>query len=246
MPQHHSDISNHLRKAIHSGELPAGSELPSEAELCQQFETSRGPVRQAMATLRHEGLISSGRGRRSIVLEASMTETFESIVSATSFITAQGLAPGARTQWLARIPASPEIACKLEIAEGDPIVAVHRVRTANGQPMLIERQYFRFEIGRHILALDTDNVSIHQALADCGITYDNVSRTMGVRMSDDEDNALLELDESQPLLQMHMRCFDHSGLPVEYADFCYHADHVSLGMNITRGTPSPVWVSVEV
>lgn len=246
MPQQHVAISNHLRKSILSGELAAGTELPSEAELCQQFNTSRGPVRQAMANLRQEGLISSGRGRRSIVLEATMTESFESIVSATSFIASQGFTPGARTQWLARIPASEDVAAKLEITPGEPVVGVHRVRTANGQPMLIDHQYFRMEIGRHVLALDTDVDSIHRTLADQGITFDNVSRTLAVSMADEDDCRLLELTGNTPLLHMYMKCFDHSGIPVAYAEYRYNAAHVSLGMNITRGTPSPVWVSVEV
>lgn len=68
VPQQHIKIAEHLRGRILSGEIPAGSLLPSEAELCEEFDTSRGPVRQALASLRTEGFISSGRGRRSVVL----------------------------------------------------------------------------------------------------------------------------------------------------------------------------------
>ncbi|WP_289297672.1 winged helix-turn-helix domain-containing protein [Corynebacterium guaraldiae] len=66
--QQHSIIADYLRNLIRSKKLSPGDFLPSEAELCEQFSSSRGPVRQAVAALRSEGLISSGRGRRSVVL----------------------------------------------------------------------------------------------------------------------------------------------------------------------------------
>ena len=68
-PQQHEKIAEYLRKEIRDGTYEPGDTLPSEAELCAQFDSSRGPVRQAMSTLRSEGLISSGRGRRSVALD---------------------------------------------------------------------------------------------------------------------------------------------------------------------------------
>ncbi|WP_283175940.1 winged helix-turn-helix domain-containing protein [Corynebacterium guaraldiae] len=55
--QQHSIIADYLRNLIRSKKLSPGDFLPSEAELCQQFSSSRGPVRQAVAALRSEGLI---------------------------------------------------------------------------------------------------------------------------------------------------------------------------------------------
>src|SRR2546426_8452427 len=66
----HRSVAAELRDRIRRGDLPVGASLPSEAQLCREFVSSRGPVRQALATLREEGLIGGGRGRRPVALDA--------------------------------------------------------------------------------------------------------------------------------------------------------------------------------
>lgn len=58
-------IAVELRTALGAGQLPVGSRLPSEAELMARFAAARATVRQALAILETEGLISThpGKGR---------------------------------------------------------------------------------------------------------------------------------------------------------------------------------------
>lgn len=55
-------IYNQLITNITSGVWPAGSKLPTEAELCAQYGASRTSVRQALAKLTALGLVESKRG----------------------------------------------------------------------------------------------------------------------------------------------------------------------------------------
>lgn len=244
--QQYEAIADHLRTAMREGELNPGDVLPSEAQLCDRFQSSRGPVRQAMATLRNEGLISSGRGRRSIVLEAAETESFDAILSISAWLSCHGLQPGARTLLLARQPAPADVACKLELSEGDPVVSLHRLRLADGHPVVVERQHFRPEYGRHILGMDTDNESVHRTLQQAGLNINNISRAASIIAAPDEDARLLGLEQPAALLQLEMRTYTHSGSPVACMDYRYHPDRISLGMNNSRGNPSPLWVNVHV
>ena len=63
----HSQVSAVLRSRITDGSLPAGSLLPTEAELTERFGISRSVVRQALLALTGEGLVLRGRGRGSVV-----------------------------------------------------------------------------------------------------------------------------------------------------------------------------------
>lgn len=226
--------------------MAAGDVVPSEAQLCEQFSSSRGPVRQAMSTLRAEGLISSGRGRRSIVLEAPETESFEAILSVTAWLKAGGFHPTAKTQLLGRRPAPAAVAKKLEIKEGDPIVTVRRLRLADGIPILIERIDLRMDAGRHILGIDTDTESVHRTLLLNGVDLNNVSRTLTAVSAPEEDAQLLEMTPGEPVMDLEIRCFTHAGTPVELAEYRYRAELISLGMNSTRGNPSPLWVRARL
>ncbi|MFP3991597.1 winged helix-turn-helix domain-containing protein [Streptomyces sp. E11-3] len=51
------EIADELRDRIQRGVLPAGSKLPTQARLAQEFGVERGTVRQAMRVLQDEGLL---------------------------------------------------------------------------------------------------------------------------------------------------------------------------------------------
>jgi DNA-binding FadR family transcriptional regulator len=52
-------VADQLREAILSGELPAGSVLPAERELCERFGVGRTTVREALRALQTQGLAVS-------------------------------------------------------------------------------------------------------------------------------------------------------------------------------------------
>jgi GntR family transcriptional regulator len=62
-------IKSNIRAKILSNELKAGSIVPSEIELSQGYDVSRGTVRQALLELINEGLIYRIRGKGTFVSE---------------------------------------------------------------------------------------------------------------------------------------------------------------------------------
>ena len=57
-------IASAIRDAIISGDLPVDERLPSEAELCDQFDVSRSTVREALKRLGAQSLIRTQRGAK--------------------------------------------------------------------------------------------------------------------------------------------------------------------------------------
>lgn len=51
-----------LRRAILDGEMRVGDKLPSEAELTRQYDVSRTVIREAIASLRADGLVEARHG----------------------------------------------------------------------------------------------------------------------------------------------------------------------------------------
>jgi len=56
------DVARRLREMIERGSLAVGTLLPSEQVLAEQFQVARATLRQAMAILAEEGLITRRRG----------------------------------------------------------------------------------------------------------------------------------------------------------------------------------------
>ncbi|WP_423446888.1 GntR family transcriptional regulator [Kocuria sp. KSNUG] len=238
--QQHREIAAYLRTAIHRGEFPPGDPLPSEAQLCEQFHSSRGPVRQAMATLRSEGLISSGRGRRTIVLDTVPTQSFDGVISYSEWCRQSGFEPGQVTQSVTKHQAGPVLAAGLEIDPADQVVTVFRLRLLNGAPAMVERLNYPLDVGRHVLLFDTDSGSIYQHLLESGVDVNNATRTIDAVGADPEDARLLEVPEGTPLLRVRRRAFTSEGSPIEFSDDRYLQGTASFTLNTVRGNPSPL------
>lgn len=55
-------LGDELRRQIMSGKVPVGQKLPSEAALTEEFNVSRTVVREAVASLRADGLVQARQG----------------------------------------------------------------------------------------------------------------------------------------------------------------------------------------
>lgn len=236
--QQYEQIAAHLRNSIREGVLAPGDPLPSEAELCASFDSARGTVRQAMALLRSEGIISSGQGRRSRVLDNVPSQSFDDIFSFSQWCLSSGIEPGQETQWVTKRPATAALAAALEIPDRAPVVSVFRLRLMDGQPAMVERLNYPLEFGRHVLSFDTDSGSIYQHLIDSGVDIDTATRTIDAIGADADDAALLGVPEGTPLLRVRRRAFTTDGTPIESSDDRYLHTKASFTINSTRNSPS--------
>ncbi len=101
-------LADLLRNQIQSGELGPGDSLPSELRLAQEYGISRTTVRQAIAQLRTEGLVSVERPRGTFV---RVPEEIEIVT----------LGRGERAS--ARMPTDAERR-SLRLGEGVPVLVV--------------------------------------------------------------------------------------------------------------------------
>ena len=65
----HKQIEAAIRQSIERGDMRRGTQLPTEAEFCQQFGVSRSTIRSALKSLERAGLITRTRGRGTFVRE---------------------------------------------------------------------------------------------------------------------------------------------------------------------------------
>lgn len=234
----HARVSAELRERIHRGALAPGASLPSEARLCAEFGASRGTVRTALATLRHEGLITGGQGRPPVVRDTALGLPFESLLSFTAWAERIGRTPGQRTVEVARRGAGAVASAELGVGEGTPVVEVLRVRSLDGEPVMLERATFVEPVGRLLFDFDPDASSIYAHLAEQGIDLHSARHTIDALAADSHDATLLDIDPGAPLLRERRRTLTAAGEPVEYGDDRYRPDKVTFTIDNARpGAP---------
>lgn len=74
-----AQVVDHLRKEIVSGSCAAGMSLPSEGSMAESLAVSRTVIREAMRSLRSQGLIVMSQGARPRVAEVDLRPTVESL-----------------------------------------------------------------------------------------------------------------------------------------------------------------------
>ena len=75
------DLVDQIEGAILDGRLKAGDKLPAQRDLVEMFQTSRGPLREALRVLEQKGLLDIKRGVRggAVVKQPGMAPIAESL-----------------------------------------------------------------------------------------------------------------------------------------------------------------------
>lgn len=195
-------IADDLRARITSGDLRPGDDVPTEAELAEHWRTSRGPIRNALSALRAEGLIETHRGRPARVVSKKANQAVDTSVPFTRWAHELGVTPGAITQELSLHRAGPEKAAALDVAPDDTIVSVVRLRLLEGRPTMLERLSYREDVGRLLLAVDLDAISITEFLAERGHGIVRVQHEIDAVAADPQDATLLQVAQGSPILRL--------------------------------------------
>ena len=138
-----SSVTEELSRRIGDGSLPPGSQLPPEPALAAELGVSRPTLREALRGLQERGLLTRTPGAGTFVTHrARLRNNLDVNFGVTDAIRAAGMVPASRDVRVERVPSSAEDAQQLALHEGDPLVAVDRVRTADGRPVVYSRDLF--------------------------------------------------------------------------------------------------------
>ncbi|OZM78163.1 GntR family transcriptional regulator [Pseudonocardia sp. MH-G8] len=230
----HRALAAELRQRIRSGQLAVGESLPSEAQLCREFAASRGPVRQALAALRDEGLIGGGQGKRPVVLDAVPAQPFASFLSFTRRAEITGHVPGQRLQEIALRRPDATVAAALGLEPDALAVQLLRLRLLDGRPAALERMTYVEQVGRSLLTADLNAGSIYAFLTTQGVDLHAARHTFDAVAADAVDATLLEVPVGAPLLRERRLTTDSSGAPIEWSDDRYRPDVATVTVTNTR------------
>jgi len=125
-----------LRQAITGGTFRPGTQLPTEAELCEMLGVSRTVVREALRMLEDDGLVARRHGVGTFVRNHPILKNLNFNFGITEMIESAGLKSGTSHLAIQKENAEPEKAEQLRVPLGTPLITVERVRTADGRPVV--------------------------------------------------------------------------------------------------------------
>lgn len=160
----HEQLSDRLREQIEGGEYQADDQLPSESQLCEQYDVSRITVRRALQTLENEGFIYRRQGLGSFVSGKRLQQGLVRLTDFVEDMARAGLVASSRITHRGTEPASPDIASNLEVEEGTLVVRVDRLRLGDGKPIAFDRTWLPVFYAQFLEGHDLEKDTIYSIL----------------------------------------------------------------------------------
>jgi GntR family transcriptional regulator len=223
-------VARELRLQILGREYKVGDSLPSESALCTQFDVSRGPVRQALAMLKNEGLVVLSRGKPAVVRGFDVTQTLDTFTPFTQWARLTGRNAGSKTLEVARRRVTDPARAALGIDADEFVVEILRLRLLDGEPTMLERTSYIESVGSLLFDFDTDSGSITDFLTSRGVRFDSMRHVMDAVSANEVDADNLAIDTGSPLLRERRTSWNDKGDPFEFADDRYRPDRVAFSI----------------
>lgn len=229
-------VAADLREAISTGAYGEAGRLPAEGALAERYGVSRGTVRQALAVLRADGLVTSRRGTRRVVLGNARVQSFSELLSFTHWARSMGEEPGGRLESLLRRPADAAEREQLRLEPGAEVYVTLRLRTLSGTPVMVERTIYPPHVGVLVAQLPADVVSHTEHLREHGILFTDADHTIDVVTANGDDARLLGCRRGALLLRERRRTTDPTGRPVEWSQDRYLPGMVAFSVHNSLAT----------
>jgi GntR family transcriptional regulator len=131
-----------ILKGISNGTYPPGSLLPSENQLAERFNVSRPTIRAASARLAERGYVKRRRGVGTFVADTpSIVNPLYQFLDIHERISARGFKPGFMQLSTEIIEADEILAKTLDIPMRSKVLNVHKVFTADDDPIILFINY---------------------------------------------------------------------------------------------------------
>lgn len=223
----YSQLRGLILGQINGAGLGVDDMIPSERELSVTYGLSRMTVRQTVDLLVAEGKLYRVPGKGTFVARPKIEMSLV-LGSFSEDMRARGFEPGARELIRRVIPASGHTGRMLDIEPGTLVHHIERMRTADGEPMAVERSNIPAAMVPGLEDHDLAKRSLYEVLEnEFEILLDSGEQTVEAGICDSTDSRLLNLPAGAPVLVVQRRSFA-DGRCVELALSTYRADRYQL------------------
>lgn len=161
-PPAYLKIATTLADRVTSGVYPAGSRLPSGAELCREFGVSPMTMRRAISRLENQGLVFGVKGKGTFARSLDLGDSVFRLDS----LSGEWLNGSAEIRLLSAsmTRADDRVAAMLRVAPGDRVIYLRRLVLYDGEPAMYHREYITYDPRRPLVESQLQLTSLHAFL----------------------------------------------------------------------------------
>jgi GntR family transcriptional regulator len=228
-------IADGIAALLRGGALPAGTLLPPERVLSEQYDVSRMTLRQAMGVLERDGLIESHRGRGTFVAPRKIQKQEQEFRSFTEEIRRRGGKPESKLLSLKLVSPGAQAVEFFGLEKTDKVYELSRLRLKDGDPLAVELVHIpqchvpaleRFDLARN---------SLYQILEESyGLRLESSIEEISAELASAKHRDLLKLPARAAVLVVYRKTFTDTGAPLELGRSTYRGDLYSAVVHSVR------------
>lgn len=226
-------VAEVLRQQVIRGAFPDGV-LPDEQALAAEFGATRNTVREALDSLRLEGLIDRIPGSGTVVLGEKYSHGLDRLMGLAETLHEHGeITNEVRTAGRLRPPGA--VARRLRLPETAEVVYIERLRRLGGVPLSLDLTYLTLDVGEPLLDADLPRRDIFGLIEQvAGQRLGDAEITMEALSADPHSADVLEVPECTALLVVERLSHLEDGRPVDLEFIRFRGDRIAMRGRLRR------------
>lgn len=218
----YQQLMDDIKLDISNQKYRHGDKIPSETELAEIYKVSRITVRRAVSELCDEGYLAKHQGKGTFVTPPKITRKIMQdthVHSFTATCAMSGMQPGGRTVGIRIVPSRQEEQHFLKLPKDSNVIYLQRIRTADGDPVMLENTFLPSPEFDSLLSTDLTNRSLNETLRQKYSRSLVVRQTTKVEVSraSPEHAQLLNITPGDPLFFITAYFLDERDNPIAIA-----------------------------
>jgi GntR family transcriptional regulator len=155
-----------LREKIEQGEWPAGSQIPTEDELCRRYDVSKATVRMAINELVHSGHLKKQQGKGTFVTSNTPEPGMTMRTRLSEDLFGEGVI--AKKELLVKGLKEPPEDVKAHLRTDEPVFYILCKRMVDGEPAYLEETFIPPRIIPDIEEAEVCRTPLHEIVQQKG------------------------------------------------------------------------------
>jgi GntR family transcriptional regulator len=234
----HQQFQERIHMLVRSGVWQPGDQIPSERELMQLAGISRATVRQALIALSHEGVLDKSHGRGTFVRRARYEQPLTTVYSFSQQLQLLGVQLEDRLLERERVPASTDLAHRLEVEVGAPLIYLKRVRRVGKTPMMVSIAYVPYHLCPDLLDDDLQPSLYQQLTNEYHLPILSATDRLEAISADPMTAQLLKIQRRSPLMYIQRTAYTTDGVALHVGENYIRGDMCSFRSDMQHQTAS--------
>ena len=223
-------VGDEISARIKSGELGPGARIPSERELAVEQGISRMTARAAVDLLARRGLVERRERSGVFVARPKIEQSLDTVAGLSDQLGARGVVPGAEVLDARTVPAGDlgdaEVVSRLGLSGEDGVHVILRVRTGDGEPLVLEETYLPAGLWPGLLDEDLSGSLYALARKLYGLSVADARQELEPMPLDSGAAAMLGVRPDLPALRVTRTAWDAQGRAIEFARDLHRGDRI--------------------